>query len=265
MVLAVLYGLSAATALAIEPTPTPVPAPILTYSKAGSPSATISGGVVNFTIAVTNSGNANSTSQTMRDTLPAGVDWGISADTWGCSLSPSSLPGRTVLSCDARVVIARHLNDTKDAFINGSLSVTVSGVAGACGPLTNVALFNGIQPVFAAIDVVCPATPTPSPTPSPTATTAPTQTPTPTAVATATPTAALATATATAPPTATVPPATATKPPGRAPGPPSTGNSGGSGDSESIALWQLIVSVLLLTGLTFGISWFIRRRFHESA
>lgn len=184
-------------AFAADPTPTPEPAAKLAFNKTATAETDI-GGIVGYTISVTNSGNADSDSQTMQDTLPAGVDWYIAADSWGCTLAPSVTPGRTVLRCGPAVAGKRHLNATEDDFVNGQLSVTVFGQAYQCGAYFNVAVFNGQVPSTPAIaSVRCPATPTPIPaTPTPTsvatATPTPTQPPAPTAtVAPPTPTVAL--------------------------------------------------------------------------
>lgn len=172
----------AAIAFAATPTPTPEPAPRLTYSKIAGPDVDV-GGLISFTISVTNSGNANSGSQTAQDTLPGALDWFIGADTWGCALSPSSTVGRTVLRCEPAIAVARHLNEAEDDFINGSVSVTVVAQAQTCGVFANFAVIDGAVPVSAFATVRCPVTPTPVPTA--TATPAP-PTPTPTPIATAT-------------------------------------------------------------------------------
>lgn len=223
----------AGTALAVDPTPTTVPAPILTYSKVAGADAPI-GGLIGYTISITNSGNASSTSQTMQDTLPGGVDWFIASDGWGCSLSPSTLTGRVILRCESIIVGPRQLNAAKDAFVNGYVSVTVVGQAFVCGPYFNTAIFNGLFPASAVASVTCPVTPTPTPQP-PTPTPIP---PTPTATSTPIPPTATA-----EPPTATQPPATSTRPPGRAPGPPNTGDSQ---PSEDTAPYLVLLSGLLL-------------------
>ena len=195
-------------ASAVDPTPTP--AAKLAFSKVATAETDI-GGIIGYAISVTNSGNADSNSQTMIDTLPAGVDWYIAADSWGCTLAPSVTLGRTVLRCGPAIAEKRHLNDAQDDFVNGSLAVTVFGQAYQCGAYFNVAVFNGQMPSAPAIAYVkCPATPTPVPA-----------TPTPTSVPTATPPA----------PTATVAPPTPTAP-AVVPAPPKTGNTGSGVPSE---------------------------------
>ena len=169
------------TAMAVDPTPTVAPKAVLSYNKTASPETEI-GGIISYTLSVTNTGNADSNSQTMVDTLPGGVDWWIASDSWGCSLAPSSTVGRTVLRCGGAVVQKRHLNDAGDDFINGVISVTIFGQAYQCGSYFNTAVFNGQVPSAPAIAYVkCPATPTATATPIPPTTTptvvAPTQTP----------------------------------------------------------------------------------------
>ena len=210
-------------------TATPEPSPKLTYSKIAGPAVPV-GGLVTFTVSVVNSGNADSNAQAMQDTLPAGIDWQIATDTFGCSLGPSAIVGRTLLSCGPVIVEQRHINKTQDDFENGVASVTVVGIANVCGPLFNVALFNGFNPVAATADVLCP-------TPVPTAT--PTQTPVP---STPTPTATQPPPTAT--PTQFVPTATPTQ--RIAPLPPNTGNSDGGKPGTDVAYGLLVVGALLV-------------------
>lgn len=174
-------------ALAVTPTPTPEPAPIVSFGKTSA----VSGSFVSFTITVTNSGNSQTEELTVVDTLPAGIDWFLTADSMGCQIGPSAIPNRQLLSCGPFVTVARHLNEAKDNFVNGVNYVTVAGVMGNCGVISNTALLlpDGLfRTAFA--ENPCPATPTPVPA-----------TPTPTSVPTATPPAPTATV---APPTPTV-------------------------------------------------------------
>lgn len=250
IVMLAALGSSWRTAAAIDPTPTPtpVPAPRLTYEKSTGGDVDI-GGLIGFAISVTNTGNADSSPQTVQDTLPGNVDWWIASDTWGCQLSPSTLPGRLVLRCDPVVVAKRHLNERADDFVNGSASVTIIGQAFQCGPYFNVAVFNGALPSAPAIaHVRCPATPTPSPTP--------TSTPTPTATAPP--------ATSTPAPTATQPPPTPTEPiatPTRAaiPGAPRTGNTTGVPADGAGFPWA-IISIAASFTVIFAVAGFIRKR-----
>lgn len=224
-----------------QTTPIPEPAPKLAYSKLPGPAVSV-GGVISFTITVTNSGNADSGSQTMVDTLPAGVDWQIATDSFGCSLGPSAIEGRRLLSCGPVIVEKRHINDAGDDFENGAASVTVRGVAFSCGPYFNVALFNGLNPVASTAQVLCPETPTPTPTQPP-----PTSTPTAPPAATATPTQV--------PPTAT--------PTRFVPLPPSTGNTGpGTADAPASPNYAaLLALMLIIPGLGIASTvWYVQRR-----
>lgn len=235
MMIAALAALTMfGVAYAVDPTPTATPAPKLSFGKTGTADTDI-GGIVGFTISVTNSGNADSESQTMQDTLPGGVDWWIAADSWGCTLAPSVTAGRTVLRCGPAVAVKRHLNATADDFVNGSLSVTVFGQAFQCGAYFNVAVFNGQIPSNPAIvNVRCPVTPTPAATSTP----IPTQTAQPTQV----------------PPEPTKVPQKP-EPSRPAPKPPTTGNSrSGVPDSGNGWPWGIIViAVLVGTGTTLAL------------
>jgi len=115
------------TAYAVTPTPTPEPAPIVTFGKTSA----ISGSFVSFTITVTNSGNSQTEELTVVDTLPSGIDWFLTADSMGCTIGPSTVPNRQLLSCGPFVTEARHLNAAKDNFVNGVNYVTVAGVMGS--------------------------------------------------------------------------------------------------------------------------------------
>ena len=81
-------------------TPTPEPTPRLTYAKV----ATVDNHYVEWTLSVTNSGDADSGSQTIQDTLPTGSDWVIVKDTIGCELVPSLGAGRVKLDCSPFIV-----------------------------------------------------------------------------------------------------------------------------------------------------------------
>lgn len=227
-----------AVAFAATPTPTPEPAPRLTYSKVAGPDVDV-GGLISFTISVTNSGNADSGSQTAQDTLPGALDWFIGADTWGCALSPSSTVGRTVLRCEPAIAVARHLNENRDDFINGSVSVTVVAQAQTCGVFANFAVIDGSVPVSAFATVRCPVTPTPTATVPP-----PTATPTPIATATAPPTATPATEEPTVVPRPRVTPA-----------PPNTGS--GSDPTTLGADWRGFPALLVFLGFGVGILAFL--------
>lgn len=226
----------AAISVAYATTPTAEPKPNLAYTKVAGLDAE-PGGIITYHISVINSGNADSNSQTMFDTLPAGIDYWIVQDNWGCELAPSSIQGRTVLRCRGAIVEKRHLNETKDDFVNGAIYVQVAGQAWQCGTYPNVAIFNGIQPSNVAVaNVKCPATPTPVP---------PTPTPVPpTPVATQTPV-------QTAVPTQ-VPPEPTKTVQLPAPKPPTTGNTrtGVPDSGNGWPLGAIVVAVFFGTGAT---------------
>ena len=148
------------------------PAPVLTYSK----TAAVDGSYIEWTLAVTNSGDADSESQTVQDTLPSGADWAIVEDTIGCELGPSSLANRLKLSCDKFIVPKRDLEGVDT---DGLRFVTIGGIVDKCGDYLNTAQFNFAILRSTAVSIACPATPTPVPTNTPTAPTA-TSTPVPT-------------------------------------------------------------------------------------
>lgn len=162
------------------------PAPALTFSNV----ATVDGHYVEFTAAISNSGDADSSSQTVQSTLPAGSDWAIVEDTIGCSLAPSLLQGRTKLDCDPFIVPARDLSGVDT---DGLRFVTIGGIVDNCGDVSNAVLFNLATVRVTTVSIACPATPTlpPSATATPPATVTsgpvelPTSTPTPTATKTA--------------------------------------------------------------------------------
>ena len=158
------------------------PAPVLTYSK----SAAVDGSYIEWKLAVSNSGDADSESQTALDTLPSGADWAIVEDTIGCELGPSSLANRLKLSCDKFIVPKRDLDGVDT---DGLRFVTVGGIVDRCGVYLNTAQFNFAILRSTAVSIACPATPVPptapavTSTPVPTVTTGPVELPTPTKTA----------------------------------------------------------------------------------
>ena len=159
------------------------PAPVLTYSK----SAAVDGSYIEWTLAVSNSGDADSESQTVQDTLPSGADWAIVEDTIGCELGPSSLANRLKLSCDKFIVPKKNLDGVDT---DGLRFVTVGGIVDRCGDYLNTAQFNFAILRSTAVSIACPATPVPptaTSTPVPTVTTGPVELPTPTPTKTAIP------------------------------------------------------------------------------
>jgi len=203
------------------------PAPILTYSNV----ATIDAHYVEFTLAVSNAGDADSNSQTVQSTLPAGADWAIVEDTIGCSLAPSLLPNRTKLDCQPFIVPARDLAGVDT---DGLKFVTVGGIVDNCGDVSNAALFNLAIIRATTVNMACPATPTPVPTSPPvTSTTGPVELPT------STPTSTIA-------PTKTaVPGASST------PKPPNTGDSPAQQRAHDD---RLSAAAVFLIALTFGLA-----------
>ena len=159
------------------------PAPVLTYSK----SAAVDGSYIEWKLAVSNSGDADSESQTAQDTLPSGADWAIVEDTIGCELGPSSLANRLKLSCDKFIVPKKNLEGVDT---DGLRFVTVGGIVDRCGVYLNTAQFNFAILRSTAVSIACPATPTPvavTSTPVPAVTTGPVELPTPTPTKTAIP------------------------------------------------------------------------------
>lgn len=207
---------------------TPTPAPKLQHTK----TVFVSGNYIQWTLAVTNTGNLDSTSQTIQDTLPAGADWEIVDDTIGCALAPSLIPNRVKLDCNKFIVERRHLNEAEDNFLDGFEYVSIAGVVDRCGVYVNTAVFNAEIIRSTSAEVVCPATPTPVP---PTAT--PTMSPTPIP--------------ATNTPIPDVPTSTpiSTQPTRIIPLPPRTGNSVEQGNNSYILLY----TALGLGALAFGI------------
>lgn len=223
-VLAALLALLAVAVYAAEP------APKLTFSN----SAAVDGHYVEFTLAVTNAGDADSNSQTVQDTLPAGADWAIVNDTIACSLAPSLLPNRTKLDCAPFIVPKRDLSGVDT---DGLKFVTIGGVVDQCGDISNAALFNLATVRVTTVSIACPATPTPIPTAPPvTSTTGPVELPT----STPTPTVA---------PTKTaVPGASST------PKPPNTGT--GPVSEQAARADQLNAVAVVLISLGFGVALF---------
>lgn len=202
---------------------TPTPVANMQYVK----SAQVDGYLITWTLQASNSGNADSTSQTVQDTLPAGADWVISTDDIGCNLYDSSIPGRLKLECDPFIVQKRHLNATEDDFLNGLRTVRVSGVVDKCGIYTNTALFNTLTIRSTTVIVPCPAIITATPTMSPT----PITTPEPT----------------TPVPTATQPISTPT--PRIVPLPPNTGNTEPAGVRDGTYDVIMVSAMLILSAL----------------
>jgi uncharacterized repeat protein (TIGR01451 family) len=207
------------------------PAPALTYSN----SAAVDGHYVEFTLAVSNAGDADSNSQTVQDTLPAGADWAIVEDTIGCSLAPSLLPNRTKLDCQPFIVPARDLSGVDT---DGLKFVTIGGIVDDCGDVSNAVLFNLATVRVTTVSIACPATPTlpPSATATPPATVTsgpvelPTSTPTPTIAPTKT----------------SVPGASST------PKPPNTGT--GPADQRAVRDDRLTAALVFLIALTAGVA-----------
>lgn len=205
-------------------TPTPEPAPRLTYSK----SAAVDGHYVEWTISVTNSGDADSNSQTVQDTLPTGSDWVIVKDTIGCELVPSLTPGRVKLDCNRFIVPKRDLTGVDT---DGIKFVTIGGIVDKCGEYSNAALFNFVIVRATVINIPCPATPTPIPaTPTPTMGITTTNTPNPTQP----------TSTPTSTPTMRIVPL-----------PPNTGNYKSEPQGVAVGTYDIVLvsSVLVLSGL----------------
>jgi len=239
-----VLALGAFSAAVAQETPTPTPAARLQFAKSGA----VSGNVITWTVSITNSGNADSASQTIQDILPAGVDWNVSTvQGLDCILGPYILdPTRETLACTTRTVPAAYFAKDKFAIVNGFASVTVYGFAERCGSYTNTAIRNGFDVVLATVDIACP---TPVPTATATATPTQTQVPptqTPTMIPTEVPT-----STPTATPTRRV-----------APLPPNTGNAAGPGGDGSAGV-ALMGSLLIVAGLGAGYASRRGRREHS--
>lgn len=210
--------------VAQQATATPTPAPVLTFTKVAAAYDVAPGDFVSYTLTVTNSGNADAKALHIQDPLPAGVVWFIGTDTVGCALNG------TLLVCGPFDVGRRHLNEAEDDFVNGSVSVTVYGIApAACGPLANAAILvdatgKPIATARSTISVRCPATATPTPTLTPT----PTPTRLPPTEAPSSPTQPRST-----------PTEAPTQPPVNAltPKPPNTGSGIGSSRTADLGMW----------------------------
>ena len=176
LAIAVVAMITTTVALATEP------AAILTYSN----TAAVDGSYVEFTLAVSNSGDSDSKEQSVADTLPAGADWAIVEDTIGCELGPSTLANRLKLTCEKFIVPARDLEGVDT---DGLRFVTIGGIVDECGVYLNTAQFNFAILRSTAVSIACPATPVPptapavTSTPVPTVTTGPVELPTPTKTA----------------------------------------------------------------------------------
>lgn len=225
------------------------PVPNLSFSKSAVDS--VPGGTVAYTLAVTNSGSADSNSQTIQDDLPAGFEWFLGESTMKCSLDTED--GAQVLHCGPFVVEQRHLNETASDFVNGLAFVTVYAEAQACGSWPNTALLRDDETgkvtssTLAILDVTCP-TPTPTPV-------TPTATPTSPPAATATPT---------FPATPAIIVVTATPTPFRiVPLPPNTGTGPGTDgvqDGAGITFYTVLLGLFGLGILTAAWSVWARRR-----
>lgn len=143
-----------------EPPTPPTPAPVLTHAKFADSPAEL-GGIVKYTMSVTNSGNADAeSSQTLQDTLPAGVDWQLASDTWGCQITYSPVTERYVLSCESsRPLNKRSLAPDGISILDDQIRVSVVGVPTTCGSYLNVGLFNLSIVRVATATVPCPPPP----------------------------------------------------------------------------------------------------------
>jgi len=216
--------------LADDPTPVP-PSAKLNFTKSGQ----LSDHIIVWTISIVNSGNADSSPQTIQDILPAGVYWSVATvEGLDCTLSPYIVDTtRQILNCDTETVPKAYFDDTLFSIVSGIARVHIYGYAEQCGLYRNIAVRNGIDVVVATVDVPCP------PTPVPTAT--PTQTQIP-----STPIPATNTPTMTPVPNTPIPTST----PRIIPLPPNTGNSSGS-DAVVKSTYIIIFSgsLLILIGL----------------
>ena len=232
-----VFALGTYTAFAQEsPTPTP-PVARLQFAKSGQ----VSDNIIVWTVSITNTGNADSNSQTIQDILPAGVYWSVSTvKGLVCVVGPSITDTtRQIMTCNTDTVPKAYFDKDKFAIVNGLASVSIYGYAEKCGIYRNIAVRNGLDVVTATVDLPCP-TPTPVP---PTAT--PTQTSTPVITSTNTPIPVPPTSTPTATPTSRI-----------APLPPKTGNSCGTPETAYDVV--LVGSLLILVGL--GIAAYTARR-----
>lgn len=246
---AALLGLAAVSAAAQAP---PEPAPVLSIAKEGKASGSE---VVYFTITVTNVGNSQTEGEVLiQDSLSDDAYWFILGAQLSdgedsehvsdaCKLIPGNPAGATLLCQINAPILGKHLNEDKDEFVYGSVSVHVYGIARHCGEIPNTAWYlygTTIKSASASATAPCPATPTPTPTSTPTATpTLPPSTPTPIIVV----------VTATPSPTATP------TLPRVAPKPPNTGDSTLTHDSNrsgaASASW--IYGGLIVLGTTLAI------------
>lgn len=230
IVIGVILALMPALSM-VQAAATPDTAPKLTVSKVG----TASGGVVYFTIGVTNAANVD-TKDTLSDPvqivdpLPDGATWYLLGAAEGCSLASGDL------LCSVPPLQGRHLNEAQDDFVYGSFTVTIFGLPSKCGPIVNTAAFYGAD-ITGALTATGVAEGIACPTPTPTATAIPpTATPVP---PTATP----------VPPTSTAVPPTAVPTIVRpAPLPPNTGNAMYASDSPIYASPYMILLSVFLTG-----------------
>lgn len=197
---ALALAMFASPVLAADPTPTATPTPA-NLKVVGTVIDNNPPGFAKLTVTITNSGQTDSDPVSLTADLPA-FDWFMVEDAWdegGCGLDGDTLRG-------SGYVQARHLNDARTDFENGTASCTVIGRITPCGSYEALPyiLHKGSITVGNTVFFAnpCPATPTPVP-------------PTPTAPpATATP----------IPPTPTLPPqATPTPNRNNAPLPPNTG------------------------------------------
>jgi len=222
------------------PTPTPIPKPNLVIDKVGTASGTE---VVDFTITVTNIGNAPTSDDVIvQDTLSQDAYWFLLGATQSdgntgadvtsqCKLIAGDPAGGTLI-CEFANIVSRHINVAEDDFVYGSVTVHVYGIARKCGVIDNTALFiHGltIRSDSDSVAVPCPVTPTPTATAT---VPPPTQTPV-VVVITATPT---NTAVPTATPTKRV-----------APLPPNTGDTPPSDNSSGLGLDWLIITLGVLS------------------
>lgn len=216
------------------------PSPKLSYHKVAGPEVPIGGGI-SFTMSISNSGNLDSGSQTLQDVLPDGIDWQIAP---GYSWDECAIEGQQLL-CSAATVPKPFI--VGGVIVNGSVHVTVTGIALECGDYENTAIFNSTTIRRAVASVTCPPTPTPTPTNTPVVivvTATPTNTPFP------------PTLTPTPPPSSTSTPVVVTATPTVriAPGPPNTGGSPPSAYAESGSIApQLAIAGLVAIALGTGI------------
>ena len=229
-----VFALGTYTAFAQEsPTPTP-PSAKLQFAKSGQ----VSDHIIIWTVSIANTGNADSSSQTIQDILPAGVYWSVSSvQGLDCTITTSVTDlTRQIMTCSTSTVPKAYFDEDRFTIVNGLAQVSIYGYAEQCGSYRNVAVRNGLDVVTATVTIDCP-------TPTPTAT--PIQTSTPVITATNTP--------IPVPPTSTPSPTPTTR---IVPLPPKTGNSSGTPETAYDVI--LVGSVLILIGL--GITAYTTRR-----